>query len=207
MKKNDKRNLILAGVLGFGVYALASKPKKTAKDYEDEFDVSDVKDNSNENFINPSLAPKTYSIHWNNPSGIIKTGYAWECLGEVWKADNFTNFKAFNTITDGYSAQIYNLLSYIELGYDTVSKIVARWTGLKAGTTAFNNYVGATTFYPTDSIDTWDNLKIFSANQTFAESGRYANPKFFMSRFDFAYAKVKKCYPTLVEKINQKFVS
>jgi hypothetical protein len=160
MKKKDRNGLIALGLFGIVGYTLAQPPKKTRKDYEDEFDLGDVKETPSSGFLEASQAPKNYAIHWNNPSGIIKTSFTWDCLGEVSEPENRTNFKAFGSLTSGYSAQLYNLLTYIELGYDTVSKIVARWTGLKPNTTAFNNYVGVTTFYPTDSIDSWENLKL-----------------------------------------------
>lgn len=64
-------------------------------------------------------------IRQNNPGNIIKTGSRWK--GEV--PNNQTRFKEFATAQDGIGALVNNLkTNYFSKGYNTLEKIVKRWT-------------------------------------------------------------------------------
>lgn len=72
--------------------------------------------------------PLTTGIRQNNPGHIIKTGSRWS--GEVPNASS--RFKEFASPEDGIAAIVNNLKSnYMAKGFNTLEKIVKRWTATK----------------------------------------------------------------------------
>jgi hypothetical protein len=136
-------------------------------------------------FATPSAVPKNNALHWNNPTGIIKTSSVWTSYGEVQPPDNTSGFKAFKTLMHGQAAQLYLLLTYIRNGNDTVGGIVKTWTALKETDSYYNIYIRILGFLPSDRINTWKKLEKFASRQTYAETR--ANPADFVG-FEFVKA-------------------
>jgi hypothetical protein len=60
----------------------------------------------------------------NNPGNLIKGDTLF--LGEKPESTD-ERFRQFETLEYGYRALLKNLISYINKGYDTISKIINRW--------------------------------------------------------------------------------
>ena len=75
----------------------------------------------------------------NNPGNIRKTNEMW--IGQVMSGDD-PDFMTFSSIAYGYRAMFVLLDSYIDKGYNTVTKIINRWApSSENNTTAYINHV------------------------------------------------------------------
>jgi len=185
------RNIILVLIVIYFYKVYKSKTENL------ELPILGGSSNFNINFKPHTEAPPTFAIYYNNPSGILKGNSLWLCYGENINPNNFTNFRSFKRLSYGYSAQLFNLLNYINSGIDTVFEIIKKWTALSPNTQEFKEYAKIIGFRLNEKINTLDKLKNFSANQCFAESGLYANPAFFRYIFDKSFENVKICNPNL----------
>lgn len=74
----------------------------------------------------------------NNPGNIRLTDSYW--MGETTGSDS--DFKTFQSMAWGFRAMIVLLQSYIDKGYDTISKIINRWApSSENNTSAYINHV------------------------------------------------------------------
>lgn len=90
-------------------------------------------------------------VRQNNPGNIVKTGSRWQ--GEV--PSTASRFKEFASPEDGIGAIVNNLrTSYLPKGYNTIEKIVRRWTATQKDWPSYiKNLSEATGLKPGEKFD------------------------------------------------------
>ena len=110
----------------------------------------------------------------HNPLNIVKTSDNW--IGKI-TPNTDGKFEQFISNIYGYRAACVLLRNYISKGYNTISKIVDRWSG-KSNNTAYINYVVKETGIPADQVigrDDWNEITDIMYAMNLFECG--TNPK------------------------------
>jgi hypothetical protein len=183
-----KKNIAILVVLLAGLFLFLFFRRKTTKQIAGNFSCQIPKLRTGGNGISNN---RLEALYYNNPGGLVQTPNVWVNFNEVKDPNNYTRFKAFATYKDGIIANLYNLMYYIEkLKIKKVKDIVMRWVAPK-NLQEYQYYVQATGFNENCEIDSYEKLRMFFANQMFAENSKN-NTKYIYENFNEFYETAKR---------------